>query len=317
VHTTRRQLTALFAVATVPLLLVAPSGSADARPGTDRPDDRSAATRPTYGQPIPATSSPALPTTGQPISPEPISPEPAGPETTRPGTTPPGSARSETAPAGGTSTWCADHSSLVVLGDSGSTGLGMADYPRNTEFYAPTHNGWAARVARNSAAEWGTQTTVVARNGARVSDYLPEGRWPETRAAVDRIRQLQPSMVIVELGGNDFFMDKTPEQFDTEYRRLITDIKTASPRTTVLLTVIWELGVRESQTAVNPWSAYASKIGDAARANGAALIDLRQYIPKGGSLASAGYFLDDEVHLTAPGQGTFGAALWTLLWAAC
>jgi len=214
-------------------------------------------------------------------------------------------------------TWCGDHSSLMVLGDSGSTGTGMPDYPRNTEFYAETVNGWASRVGRNAKAEWGTRTTVIARNGARISDFLPGGRFPETVNAVNRVRELQPSMVIIELGGNDFSIDKDPNLFDQQYRQLVSNLKTASPRTTVLLTVIWEIGTREAPGGVNPWSGYTSRIDATARSTGSALIDLRQYIPKGGTPESAGFYLPDKIHLTPPGHGAMQAGIWTLLWASC
>ncbi|GHF41828.1 acyl-CoA thioesterase-1 [Amycolatopsis bartoniae] len=221
-----------------------------------------------------------------------------------------------TAPGSATAApaWCADHASIAVLGDSGSTGYGLPGYPGG-DVYAPTADGWASRITTLAATTWRTTTTVLAHNGAMVSDFLPGGRWPETTAAVGRVGQLQPSLVLVELGANEYIQDRSPTAvLAPAYHRLVDSIKAASPRSTIAVVAQWQAGHRNSAQPRNTsWAAYAEVIAQTAADEGSRFLDLRQYLPPGDSAAGQGLFLADHVHPTAAGHHVVADAVWTLL----
>lgn len=211
------------------------------------------------------------------------------------------------------STWCQDRASLVVLGDSGSTGYATAGYSSPDDTYTWTPYGWYSRAIAEASSNYGTQGWNYARNGARTEDFLPGGRFPVTTGAIEQIGIHQPSLAIIELGGNDYLSQQTagttPAVTRTNLINIVTQIQTASPRTAVLLVVIWEIaqpGIPYS------WQSYADAIRDVAIDRGVAMVDIRQYIPRS-DLDAAGVYAPDHIHLNDAGNLIFAAAAWTWL----
>lgn len=202
---------------------------------------------------------------------------------------------------------------LVVLGASDSTGYGTTGWaPTVAHEYCPTRYAWAARVARNAAAEWGTETTVLAHNGALMTDWTSTGRWSTTRTAVDKVGQIQPDMIL--MGGilvNEYVNNVDPEVAATRLSNLIYRLQTAAPQTLILLltypNIQWAASTR-------PWSAYTSKIHQTAVANGCGLLDLQQYIDSPQTTGALGVWTSDMAHMGDAGQAAVSAAVWTLLW---
>jgi acyl-CoA thioesterase-1 len=215
-----------------------------------------------------------------------------------------------------TATWCADQSAIVVLGDSHSTGYGLPDYPGGGGF-EPTAVGWTSTVLRAASERWGTVTTVLAHNGAMASDFLPGGRWPETTSAIEYVHDVQPALVIVELGANEFAGDLAPHEFDERYRGLVAEVQHASPRSAVLLLVPPEMGARLVPDPIHSWDAYTGVIETVAAERGTELLDLGQYLPPGGTPEADGLYLSDAAHLTEAGHRVVHAAVWTFLEASC
>lgn len=211
-----------------------------------------------------------------------------------------------------TVTWCADQSSLIVLGDSHSTGWGLPDY-EGEGVYAQTEAGWVSTLERRASHEWGTVTTVLARNGAISADFHPGGRWQHTETAVDTVHDLRPPLVLVVLGGNEFARDVPPARFDEHYRGLVQKLRRASPRTTVLLVLGPEPGSRLVPEPVHSWDAYAGVVKAVAADEGVELVDLGEYLPAGGTPEAEGLYLPDDSHLTAAGHRVVHAAMWTRL----
>ncbi|MGW9310528.1 SGNH/GDSL hydrolase family protein [Saccharomonospora azurea] len=213
-------------------------------------------------------------------------------------------------------TWCADQSAIVVLGDSHSTGYRLPDYPGGGAF-EPTGAGWTSTVLRRASDEWGTVTTVLAHNGALAADFRPGGRWPETTSASEYVHDVQPALVIVALGANEFASDLAPTEFDEHYRGLVAELQRASPRSAVLLLVPPEMGARLVPDPVYSWDAYTAVIETVAAEKGAELLDLGQYLPPGGTPEAEGLYLADAAHLTEAGHRVVHAAVWTFLEASC
>jgi acyl-CoA thioesterase-1 len=177
--------------------------------------------------------------------------------------------------------WCPNRERLVILGDSGSTGYGSPDYPAGAQTYKPTANGWSSIVSRNLAAEptWRTQTTVIA------------------------------------LGGNEFYIDKDPQQFAAEYDQLVRSVHATAPGATIMLLVEWELGARQSAGAVHTWQDYTGEMRKTAAAGPHGMIDLRQYLPRASQ--ESGLYMADNIHPNQFGQRVLGAAMWSFFVWSC
>jgi lysophospholipase L1-like esterase len=205
------------------------------------------------------------------------------------------------------SAWCQDRASLVVLGASDSTGAFTTGYASPDETYDETPYGWFSRVSGNAGMYWGTASNNYSRNGAQASDFLPGGRWPVTTGAVEQIRQKQPSLVMITLGGNEYLSGVSPATYQANLTQLVRDIHTVSPRTGVLLVALWHIA------RTNPphqWWEYTNAMFNVAVSEVTALVDLTQYFPRS-DLDTAGLFASDRIHLTDAGNMVVAATMWT------
>lgn len=205
------------------------------------------------------------------------------------------------------SAWCKDRASLVVLGASDSTGAFTTGYASPDETYYKTPYGWFSRVSGNAATYWGTTATNYSRNGAQTSDFLPGGRWPVTTGAVEQIRQKQPSLVIITLGGNEYLSGVSPSVFQANLTQLVRDIHAASPRTGVVLAALWHIA---RTNPAHQWWEYTTAMFNVAVSEVTALIDLAQYFPRS-DMDTAGLFASDRIHLTDAGNMVAAATMWT------
>lgn len=175
--------------------------------------------------------------------------------------------------------WCANRAAgAVVLGDSGTTGYGTTGYLDGTqggdEYWQPTYSGWVSALMRVwPEAPW----YVASRNGAMTSDYLPGGRFPRTVNAVSEIQARQPSLVIIELGGNDYVIDRTPSAYRANLEQITANVKAARPGVTVVYVTMWDFKFKIDNADPNyTFGSYANAMRDVAAAQGATWIDLRK-----------------------------------------
>lgn len=207
----------------------------------------------------------------------------------------------------GLSSWCPAHTSAVVLGDSSSTGYGTTGYVGGDGSpWMDTYSGWVAQLRR----EWtGTTWSVLSRNGALVSDYLPGGRWPSTVGFPDTVAQMQPALVVIMLGGNEYGTDRSPATYRSNLTLVTNRIRAAAPRASLLYVSMWEFAFRwSSQPAVNPYSAYTTQMREAAAQHGGVYVDLTKELHSAGVHPETGLFIRDEygpgnsVHATDAGN---------------
>ncbi len=185
--------------------------------------------------------------------------------------------------------WCADQASIVVLGDSMSTGHGTSD----------PANAWVKRI---DAAFPDTAVTNLSANGALTSDFLPAGVGVQRRTegnlrptAVSQIQTIQPSLVIIEVGANEYGTDRHPV---TTFRANLTDltdrIQTASPNSTLLYVHSTGFDFRWAPLPIDfDWSDYAAEMSSVAAAEAADYLDLTEFLPWA-STDTAGLFVVDE-----------------------
>lgn len=196
-------------------------------------------------------------------------------------------------------TWCDDPAGgLAIIGDSASTGYYPATAPTD-EIVAPDQT-WFSLEANKEQIQRGTTTQVYAQNGAMAWDYTdPAGRWPHE---VDGLAAQQPSLILVELGGNEYHSAiRTPAQFRQDLQNLYTKIHQLSPRSTIGWVAIWQL--QDTGAATVPWKSYVDQIFNSALVNLGPEFDLTWYYPALGKPDRLHQISSiDHIHLTPVGQ---------------
>ena len=208
-------------------------------------------------------------------------------------------------------TWCTGHANIGIVGTSAETGYGTTGYSSSTDTYAPTVYGWVTRFSNSVHAQWGTATHDYAHNGAMASDYLPGGRWSGTTGATTDMATYSPDLVLVDLGGNEFWSQVDPATFQTNLTAVITNIKAARPGVTILMSIYARLHWAPNQYTNPPnspqkwtWDQYATVIYNTAVAQQTALIDMRQYVPdaEASPMTNPTVWNSDGIHLNDAGN---------------
>jgi lysophospholipase L1-like esterase len=214
-------------------------------------------------------------------------------------------------------TWCTDKSQAAVIGTSADTGYGTTGYPGTAQTFQRTVYGWATRFIDNLNASWGTSTANYAHNGAMAADYLPGGRWPDQVNAVADLGTRGANLVIVDLGGNEYWSQRNPSTFRTEIRQLLSNIRAARPQAVILLSIYPEIKWQQSSDSGNlplryTYNQYATEVYQAAVDFGSPLIDMRQYAPSATSTnpTQPSVYLPDGIHLNDAGNLAEYGAFW-------
>ncbi|WP_329072596.1 SGNH/GDSL hydrolase family protein [Amycolatopsis sp. NBC_01480] len=203
--------------------------------------------------------------------------------------------------------WCTTHDKVAILGTSADTGYGTTGYPADADTYRPTTYGWTTKINLSLASQWGTVTTNHSHNGAMAMDYLTGGRWPDTTAALADITTTKPNLIIIDLGGNEFWSQVTPSTFGANLTTVVNDVKAATPGATILLSIYPQLKWTPNPYAGTEnytWDSYAQQIYNTAVNTQEALIDLRQYVPPAGNpnLPNPSPWTADNIHLNDAGN---------------
>ncbi|GAB2959794.1 SGNH/GDSL hydrolase family protein [Amycolatopsis acidiphila] len=228
------------------------------------------------------------------------------------------------ASAGAAGTWCGSgRANLAILGASSETGYGTTGYPANVNTYYPTQFGWTKHLSDLLHAAWGTTTENYSHNGALVSDYLPGGRWSTTTGAVANLATTKPTLVIVDLGGNEYWSQVDPAVFESNLRTMIADIRAVRPDVDLMLylheEISWPAKGNEfwaQATPKYPWSQYAARIFAVASSVPTGMVDMRQFIYPS-KTNPAGLWYSDGIHLDDAGQSVVNAAWWGWLASSC
>lgn len=214
--------------------------------------------------------------------------------------------------------WCADQSTMVILGDSTATGYGSTGYEGgNEDGYDASEYGWASRLSRQLPD---TEIINMARNGSLTADFLPGGRWPLNTG---RIADEQPDLVVVVLGSNEYGINLPPADYRNDLAQLTADVIDAAPDANLLYVHTWEFDMRWPwfPAPLHDWDAYGDKLADVADAESGAVLDLTEVMPNADA-DTAGLYIDGEygqhsVHPTDAGHQVQFAAYWSMLTLAC
>jgi lysophospholipase L1-like esterase len=183
--------------------------------------------------------------------------------------------------------------SVAIIGDSLSTGYGCGHpyetYAWRLEWYIPG------------------PVTRLARVGASVYDYLPGGRFPELYGTMDRLRELQPGLVIIALGANDYgYFSRTVESYMDGMRQLTNRVREATPSSRILF--IHTNGFRMHTASL--WESYGRQLDAYSHSlPSSSYLDIAAQLPwYDGSRPDLYY---DNVHLTCVGYLAMALAVIT------
>lgn len=223
--------------------------------------------------------------------------------------------------------YCADKSNVAILGASSETGYATTGYPSGAQTWSPTTYGWTTRFADSVKAQWQTATANYSHNGAMVSDYLPGGRWSSTTGAVADLGAKKPSIVLINLGGNEWWSLADPTVFQKNLNTLVDNVRAGSPNAVIVLGIYAQLKWQQSSDSGNQpmkytWDQYASVIYNTAVAKGTALVDFRQYVPPATStnLPNPSPWSTDGIHQNDAGNLAEYGMWWgwtSSLWSMC
>ncbi|HJQ45680.1 MAG TPA: SGNH/GDSL hydrolase family protein [Amycolatopsis sp.] len=203
--------------------------------------------------------------------------------------------------------WCDDQSRVALIGTSADTGYGTTGYSSPDDTFARTRYGWVTKISNDLTAQWQTVTTDYSHNGAMASDYLPGGRWSITTGALGDIASTRPPLVLIDLGGNEYWAQHDPAVLQTQLGQIIDQVRAARPDVTILLSIYPELNWQPNayaSTKTWDWSAYGSAIYNTAVTKQTALIDLRQTIPPAADPVptNPNVWTSDGIHLNDAGN---------------
>lgn len=199
--------------------------------------------------------------------------------------------------------YCAGMGKVAIIGQSLCTGYGSTGYPDGAVDYQPTERGWWAQF---EAAHTDTEWRNYAHNGAMASDFRPGGRWPAAVGAVDDITAWKPNIVVIMLGGNEFFQGINPQgAYWQNLDHIVGRLHTSSgARLYVMSEYDFPPELAEGD---HPQSAYREVAALVAANHNATYVNLAWHMPPT-SDNSDGYYLPDEygpglsVHLTDAGH---------------
>ena len=222
---------------------------------------------------------------------------------------------SSAATAGTDNSWCTTHNNVAIIGTSADTGYATTGYPSTGQTYQPTTYGWTYRFGQSLAGGWNTKVQNYAHNGALASDYLPGGRWTTTTGAFADMTTVAPNLIIIDLGGNEFYSQVDPATFAANLKTVVDNVKTASPGASILLSIYAQMHWSANQyasTETHTWADYANQIYNTAVSEGVALIDMRQYIPAADSttLPNPTPWYTDQIHLNDAGNLAEYGGFW-------
>lgn len=230
----------------------------------------------------------------------------------------PGSAPGAATAGAAASTWCGGAGKIVVLGDSMSTGFGTTGYDTAAgQGYQATTYGWPSR--------WDSKTGVtlynLARNGAMASDFLTDGvggrpGGPFEPGAVSKIKTVQPALVVIGVGGNEYISDRSATAvYEANLKKLASRIKWVAPNARLLFVQLYHFDYRQPDAApyASTWTDYRRAMKNAAV--GQWYLDMHQYMPSTRT-NTAGLYHPDEygpgmaVHATDAGHIAYFSAIW-------
>lgn len=148
--------------------------------------------------------------------------------------------------------------------------------------------GVLARAGRGSVEVYN-----LSWSGSGTSDWLG---WLDRPALLPLIESIEPEVIVLSLGGNDFWQGGDRDRFAAHLRTVHDRVAAVAPRAS------WVLGTQPvpEQTSAQDWTAFQQITLDYAERLGAPVIDLAGRMP--GAAAQPQLYSWDRTHLTDAGH---------------
>jgi lysophospholipase L1-like esterase len=185
----------------------------------------------------------------------------------------------------------------VSLGSAGSHSVTIANVSGSVYIGGMTvYNGdESAGVRMTEAGHWGWTSSQYADNSSSAMTYLGQ-----------RVAILQPSLVIIELGTNDFGNSIAPATLQTNLNTLITTVRN---NTTIAPSVVL-FGIYNRAGGSNPWSQYQDIYRSMETVDARiAFFDLSLRLPDVTTDTGLGLINADAVHPTSKGHAFIADSL--------
>jgi acyl-CoA thioesterase-1 len=205
------------------------------------------------------------------------------------------------------STWCQHRDSMAIFGGSSSTGYLTSGYTRTDGTYQATTYGWWKQVSEFAATNWGTTSHNYARNRASFGSYLPGGQWPVTRNAVAELGEVQPDLLFLSLGANEYLAQRDPAEMEANMRAVVDAVKEASPRTAIMAIV--QQTAYAGPAPTYSWERYKQRIMQVVIDEQLAMADLRQSVPSAYGTDWKLWYHPDRIHMLDTTHMTFAAGV--------
>lgn len=158
-------------------------------------------------------------------------------------------------------------------------------------------------------------------SGSFVGDYLPGGAY---YYHTQFTKAVQPTLLVMNWRVNDQWMSighsaegYTPAVFKQRYRQLLTEVRAATPTTTLAIAVSpWLLDTRIDQGQYKQQD-YVNALWDLKLEFDTVWIDWTRFFAKAGQSNSAGLLSYDLTHPSEAGQSVMAAQVWEWLRGYC
>lgn len=193
-----------------------------------------------------------------------------------------------------------DLNRVAIIGDSLTTGYGV-----------PPGAGYADWLEARTP---GDNVLPVAVNGATALRWNVE--YPQQ---LEPIRAWQPRTVLIALGGNEYFIARSPADYAQHLRELTNRVRQLAPTARIIYLHYYEIGIRDPavcdvagycRPASPPpsWFSYGVAMRDVAAG---------YYIDNAEERAWSAYLGPDRVHLTVYGHWLFAQSVANLMLRCC
>ncbi|APU16590.1 SGNH/GDSL hydrolase family protein [Actinoalloteichus fjordicus] len=145
----------------------------------------------------------------------------------------------------------------------------------------------------------GIETYNAGRGGTRASSY---GRSPELGQMCRRIGRLDPALIVLVVGSNDYSVGVQPADYRAQVADLVARLRTACPRRPSIL-LVHAARRSDTQAPLHPWSAYRDQLRQIAELiDDVAFLDVSPHWPVGLDADELGLLVPDRIHIGPAGH---------------
>ncbi|ASO21768.1 lysophospholipase L1-like esterase [Actinoalloteichus hoggarensis] len=153
--------------------------------------------------------------------------------------------------------------------------------------------------AHRGTHDRGIESYNAGRGGTRASSYA---RSPELGQMCHRIGRLDPALIVIVVGSNDYSVGVPPADYRAQVVDLAARLRTACPRRPSIL-LVQAARRSDTQNPLYPWSAYRDQLRQIAElVDDVDFLDVSPHWPIGLDADGLGLLMPDRVHIGPAGH---------------